>query len=421
MSGGTIMKRRELFISTLTLIGLVTVNAQTLNSKDLKVVERLLGSRINRFAPENQELLVRLGDSEKRKIALREITEREAFFEITVKNFASRMSVRSEEIGAPLNDFSATIIGVTRDNRDARELLTGNYIYAATNPSLIPVGINIPSNFVTDIIQSNNHYQSIENNLYRLNLKDILVATPQLVRSDTSNANATVNNPDPAGLLTSNTWGREHLIMGTNRRAVEYALKSFLCTPIAEAADTQASDVRIGRDIDRFPGGDHTRFLTSCKGCHTVMDGFRGAFAQWNFEGFLVHGSLHRNRLDMDSNGIANKMNRNQQVFQPGYSTTDSSWINFATRGKNVAHFGWDSSQPISGVGTQSFGRLLANSERFSLCMARRAFVEVCQRSQSPYKDVATPEMIELAQVFKSSGYNLRELFIAVATHPKCE
>jgi hypothetical protein len=151
------------------------------------------------------------------------------------------------------------------------------------------------------------------------------------------------------------------------------------------------------------------------------MDGFRGAFAQWNFEGFLVHGSLHRNRLNMDANGIASKMNRNQQVFPSGYTTTSSSWINFANRGKNVSHFGWDSSQSVSGSGTQSFGRLLANSERFSLCMAKRAFVEVCQRSQSPYKDVTTPEIMELAQVFKSSGYNLRELFIAAAVHSKCQ
>jgi hypothetical protein len=400
---------------------------EDLDKKNLKVMERLLGSRVNRLDSSTREVLARLNDPTQRREALLSIADQEAFYKITVKNFASRMSVRSEEVSAPLNDFSATIIGVARDNRDARELLTGDYIYMA-DTSRIPVrtpgeeAISIPSDFFRNIVLNNSHYQAIENNLYQLNLKDILIPVPQRVQSDNSiQTGNLVNNPDPAGLLTSNTWGREHLIMGTNRRAVEYALKSFLCTPMEEAADTQASDARIGRDIDRFPGGDHSRFLTSCKGCHTVMDGFRGAFAQWNYNGFLIHGSLHRNRREMDANGIAVKMNRNAEEFPSGYVTQDSSWVNNATRGKNVSHFSWSNTVPNSGTGAGSFGRLLANSDRFAQCMARRAFVEVCQRSQSVFKDVNTPVVLELAKTFKSSGYKLKELFIAAATHQKCE
>ena len=45
------------------------------------------------------------------------------FLNVTVKNFGLVMSTRDETIRIPLNDFAATIMGVTRDGTDARELL----------------------------------------------------------------------------------------------------------------------------------------------------------------------------------------------------------------------------------------------------------------------------------------------------------
>lgn len=403
-------------------------HGQSQDLQDIKIIHRLLGSRVNSQDPQIQTALSQMKNPATRLSALRTLTQQQdAFYKITVKNLASRMSVRTEEVSAPLNDFSATVIGVTRDNLDARELLTGNKIYMADQTRL-PQGVTIQSDLYLHVIRSNTHYQDLENNLYRIRLADVLTPVDQqLQRADNDNTNANrvvdlVTNPDPAGLLTSNTWGREHLIMGTNRRAVEYALRSFLCTPMEEAADTQASDARIGRDIDRFPGGDHTRFLTSCKGCHTVMDGFRGAFASWNYDGrFLVHGSLHAGRRGMNNSGIANKLNQNGQEFPQGYQTTNTSWVNNATRGKNISHFGWSKSVPGQGTGTGAFGRLLANSDRFPKCMARRAFVEVCQRSQNVFLNLDSKEVSDLAEVFKSSNYNLRELLIAAATHPNCK
>jgi hypothetical protein len=397
-----------------------TTSENSINS-DIKIIERLLSTRVNPDTAKVKGWLDKMKQPESRAQALLEVTQDDVFFKITVKNFASRMSVRSEEVSAPLNDFSATVIGVTRDNKDARELLTGNYIYIA-NTTQLPTGVTIRSNFLTDIVRSNTHYQDIEANLYRLNLSSLLTSTTQQLQRANSNTTADlVDNPDPAGVLTSNTWGREHFIAGTNRRAVDYTLKSFLCTPIEDAADAKASDARIGRDVDRFPGGDHGRFLTSCKSCHTVMDGFRGAFAQWHHDGnFLIHGSLHPNRRGMSQEGIANKYNQNAQEFSSGYQTQDASWVNNALRGKNIPHFGWSETSPSQGVGAQAFGQLLAGSDRFTKCMAKRVFTEVCQRSQSVFKNLDAEEILELAQQFKKNRYNLRQLFISAASHPKC-
>ncbi|MCS6838928.1 MAG: hypothetical protein NZ480_08785, partial [Bdellovibrionaceae bacterium] len=321
-----ITQLRNITLLSVMIMSVVLGYAQ-ISSQDVKVLERLLGSKVSLNNSEIQQILNQMRDPAMRKAALRRATYNlDVFYEVSVKNFATRMAVRSEEVSSPLNDFSATVIGIVRDNLDARQMLTGNFLYAA-NPTLIPAGINIRNNLINDRLNSNNHYLDIENNLYRLNVASILVRVPQEVLDVPVNNNPTINNvvpnPDPGGLLTSYTWGREHLVAGTNRRPVEYALRSFLCTPMELAADTLANDSHVGRDIDRNPGGDPNRYLTTCKGCHTIMDGFRGAFAMWNFAmnnnggGILVHGSLHRNRLDIN-NGIARKMNQNANVYSDG-------------------------------------------------------------------------------------------------------
>lgn len=409
---------KVLLIFSIALAKVTSSFAQDTNDDSLRRLERLLGAKISKSSAELQPIINLLRDG-KQDEAFRQATQLESFYRITVKNFATRMSVRSQDVSAPLNDFSATIIGITRDNRDAKLMLTGNFIYWLQTENL-PAGITVRNNMLNDLIRTNNHYMDVETNIFSISLKDRLLPTTQMVQRANSVTQADlVQNPDPAGLLTSNTWAREHFVAGTNRRPVEYSFISFLCTPMEEAADTQANDSRIGRDIDRFPGNDHTRFLISCKGCHTVMDGFRGAFAMWNFDDFMVHGSLHQGRRGMNAQGIANKMNQNAEVYPSGFQVTNTSWVNYATRGKNVEHFGWPQNQS-SGTGVASFAKLLAESERFPLCMAKRAFNEICRRAESPLKNVSNPITKDLAQQFVKSGYNLRELFIAAAKHPEC-
>ncbi len=191
-------------------------------------------------------------------------------------------------------------------------------------------------------------------------------------------------NPDPAGVLTSRAFIQAHADAGTNRRLVEYLFRNFMCVPIQEWADSGASDLRIGRDIDRFPGGDHTVFQNTCKACHTVMDGFRGAFARWDFRnGNAINASLAgtgRAGADADGNMVSRKMNKNNNVYSGGYVTTDDSWVNNAIRASNVSLFGWRA--PVAGPtnGVQGLGRLIANSQRFSQCMAEKVFDVVCKK-----------------------------------------
>lgn len=347
-------------------------------------------------------------------------TSQPQFLNVTVKNFALVKSTREETIRLPLNDFAATVMGVTRDGTDARELLYGNFFYAADANILADA-----NRLGADILSSNNHYQNLDNRRNDMGAMLQRVNGQRLIAS-TANANNVTTytlaaNPDPAGVLTLRTWVQAHSDAGTARRNVEYVGREFLCLPIEKWADAAASDVRIGRDIDRFPGGDHMKFQTTCKACHTVMDGFRGAFARWNFEnGAAVHSTVRRG--DSNGQGIMNKMNRNAQVYPGGFITTDDSWINNATRGANIDVMGWrglDGRSPASsGMGVNQFGRLVANSKRFSTCMAKSAFISVCR------KDIGDTELAvyqNLGTEFEANTYNLKRLFESAALSSRCK
>ena len=67
-----------------------------------------------------------------------------------------------------LDDFQATFIGATRDDLDARTLLTGNYLYRA------PATLNFPEPGFSD----NQHYQAMDQAFSNLN-KTLVQASPQ--------------------------------------------------------------------------------------------------------------------------------------------------------------------------------------------------------------------------------------------------
>jgi hypothetical protein len=339
------------------------------------------------------------------------------FLNVTVKNFGLVMSTREETIRIPLNDFAASIMGVTRDQTDARELLYGNFFYAGDANILADQNA-----FAANVLKSNKHYEDLDNRRQDMGALLVRINSQRLIQSEADGGVFTLApNPDPAGILTSRTWVGAHSIAGTARRNVEYTGRQFLCLPIEKWADAAAADVRIGRDIDRFPGGDNMKFQTTCKACHNIMDPFRGAFAKWNFEDdSAVHSSVRRG--NSNGQGIMNKMNQNATVYPGGYITVDDSWINNADRGANSTTLGWrglDGRTPAStGFGVNTFGRLIANSKRFSECMSKRVFESVCR------KDVGDTDWSvyqAMATTFEASNYNLKKLFQDAALNARCK
>ncbi len=327
------------------------------------------------------------------------------FYQNKVRDMAARMANRDESYRTPLNDFIATFVGVVRDSdtTSAKELLTGNFTYQA-DPAVIAAAGRpaIRMDETDDLVQSNNHYDDIRSNNYAL--KAVLKrVNGQRVLVD----NAIANMPDPAGLITTRGFMQAHADAGTNRRLVEYSFRQFMCAPITDWADGTMPDDRVGRDVDRAPGGSANKYLTSCKNCHTGMDALRGAFARVDW--------INNNRIRYTPNQVSGKLNRNADQYPAGFATANDSFVNYSNSGRNKDAFGWRNN--LSGTGMAAFGRMLADSQGFSRCMVKRVFESVCKRAPAEAETAAVRAM---ADDFERDNYHMRDLFEVVALRPEC-
>src|SRR5690606_3683794 len=73
---------------------------------------------------------------------------------------------RDRTVFAPLNDYTATVIGLVRDDADFRTALYDDVIYTSNASGLPPYSIS-----------NNSHYEAIENR--GISLKDTLVKSTQ--------------------------------------------------------------------------------------------------------------------------------------------------------------------------------------------------------------------------------------------------
>jgi hypothetical protein len=166
--------------------------------------------------------------------------------------------------------------------------------------------------------------------------------------------------------------------------------------------DTSLPDDRVRRDVERRPGGNRNIFSTYCLGCHAHMDAFSGAFAKNEF-------SNNEATTRAGNSSIAPKYNQNTDIFPSGFVTTSASWINYLAEGSG-RDLGWRDSNGAdhrSGIGIQSFARVIAGSRGFSQCMAEQVFEHFCLRhpSQGDRRGVDA-----MATVFEQSNYNFKEL-----------
>lgn len=439
---------KSLFATSLLVISASAANAQVVpnpmgpesaaRTKAAIIYQRLTGTKIPLDAPILNQMESRI--AAKDLIGAAELaTSEPGFLNNTVKQMASRMSTRDESYTAGLNDFVATMIGIVRDDKPAKEMLTGNYIYVPTAavqalPAFKPRAnddftIATPELTEDNMLRSNQVYVTTEDVRTDLSTgleirsgQPILV-TPKNVESGVVTRPTLIrNNPDAAGLLTTRSFTTSHAIDGTNRRMVQFAFREFLCIDILQWADASAPDARVGRDVERAPGGDPNYFLKTCKACHSVMDGFRDAFSSLDvgngdfFTKQYLFDDQSNKQVVVNGSKVASKYARGSGAFPAGHITTNSTWENFANQGTNAQFFGWRGSNTASGVGVNSFGQLLANSEAFSRCMVQRVYRAVCRR------DVSAQESSFLALQSKKfeTDYNMKNLFQRVAVSPEC-
>lgn len=340
--------------------------------------------------------------------AVRIAMNNEAFYSVTLKNMATPWTNRDRTVFAPLNDYTATVIGLVRDDADFRTLLYGNQLYVSSAAGLPNYSVN-----------SNAHYEAIE--AQGVSLKDTLVARDQTSLNGIP-AEAT------SGVITSRAAAKAFFIAGTNRAMFRFTLLNHLCRDLEQVHDTSLTPDFIRQDVSRSPGGDSRVFLNNCVGCHNGMDPMAKAYAYYDYE-FDVNGdpeglsgAIHYNSegvIDPDTNSRVEKKYRiNANTFKYGYVTTNDDWQNYWRQGMNK-HLGWDTSLPGKGTGAKTMNMELAHSQAFASCQVEKVFQNVCLRK--PANAVDRDKVSAMTTNFANSGYQLKQVFIDTADYCKGE
>jgi len=326
-----------------------------------------------------------------------------SFYNSTLKNFITPWTNSERSNIDALNDYTATAIGIIRDDLDFRTVLYDDIIYTAAG--------NVATAYsATDNI----HYEEIESTF--LDMKD----PTKLVRTTQSTVTG-LPAGDTAGVLTVRQSGKAFLDMGTNRRLYEYTLLNHLCISLEDANDITRTPDRIRQDVSRNPGGDSSVYLNTCIGCHTGMDPMIQAFAYYNYNSDDENLAIPLDQMVFEANTVQSKYTQNSGVFPFGYITTNNSWENYWRTGKNSL-LGWAwKTEPNAlagkGTGAKSMGREFAYSKAFASCQVKKVFETVCLRPPSSPTDRA--EIDRITDVFDASTYQLKTVFAETANYCK--
>jgi hypothetical protein len=310
------------------------------------------------------------------------------FYTTVLKNWITPWTSREQNVFAPLNDYTATVIGIVRDDVDYREVLSGDILYVG--------GAGLPG------------YSPANNNLYeRLEEEDRNLADPAVLVRSTQSGNNGLPAGATAGVMTTRAAAQAFFIAGTNRAMFRFTLMSQMCKDMEQVSDVHLPPDRVRQDVSRSPGGDSRIFLNSCVGCHSGMDPMAQAFAHYNYN--ETSGSI-----EYTADAVQPKYLINSDNFKPGYVTPDDGWTNYWREGKNTV-LGWSNSLPGRGTGAKSMGAELANSAQFARCQVEKVFKVVCLRP--PVNGTDRAEVDRIISVFRGNDYKIKDVFAEAAAY----
>nr|WP_297348842.1 hypothetical protein [uncultured Glaciecola sp.] len=332
-----------------------------------------------------------------------------SFYNVTIKNWVTPWTNEEFDVFAPLNDYTATVIGMVRDEIDFRQVLTGDILYIADSSTGAPSYSN----------NNNAHYEALENS--GADLSTVLVATTQSSLTGIP-AQAT------AGIMTTRGAAKSFFKDGTNRAMFRFTLMNHMCADLEAFKDTSRPPDRIRQDLSRSPGGDSRIFTNSCSGCHSGMDPLAQAFAYYNYDynveadpdgenGRIVYNA--QGQLDTETQlRVQAKYWINSNNFPFGYVTMNDNWDNYWRQGQNQT-IGWSDALPGTGSGAKSMGEELANSQTFANCQVKKVFKNVCLRA--PQDEADRTAITQIQTEFMGNNYNIKNVFAATADYCKGE
>jgi hypothetical protein len=320
-----------------------------------------------------------------------------AFYNNTIRNLAAPWTNRNQSVFVPLNDYTATVVGMVRDDKPFNTLLSADLVYVADSAAGVPA--YSPTN--------NDMYQGLDDK--NVDLSTHLVASTQSALSGIPAA-AT------AGVMTTRGAASAFFINGTNRAMFRFTMMNHLCNDLQTVMDITRPPDRIRQDVTRSPGGASTLFLNNCVGCHSGMDPMAQAFAYYDFNNTDPATADTAGQIVYTAGQVQPKYHINNTNFPQGFSTQDDAWNNHWRTGPNQV-LGWSGSLPGGGNGAKSLGQELESSAAFESCQVTRVFKYVCLREPNTQGDFT--QIKSMIASFQGHQYSLRQVFAEGAAYCK--
>ena len=321
--------------------------------------------------------------------AAMEAMQNSAFYDTTLREFASPWTNREGSVYVDLNDSTATVIGMIRDDVPFDQVLYEDIVYVGSSAAT-----NVPYS-QTD----NAHYVQLQQD--RVDLSD----PANLMRTNQSALpGAPIGAAETAGIMTTRGFAEAYFVAGTNRSALHFTTLNFMCMGMDDFRDVTAWPDRIRQDVTRSPGGDSSIYLNDCLACHAGMDGLDGGFAFYDFD-------EDTQQLVYTPGMVQPKFLQGRDTFRFAYETIGDSWINYWRTGPN-AYVGWNG--PGSGMGAKSLGMELAQTRMFSECQVKKVFEKVCYRAPNGPADAQAVQ--DMANSFEANNRSMKQVFAETAS-----
>jgi hypothetical protein len=318
-----------------------------------------------------------------------------AFYNNTIRNLAAPWTNRDQSVFVPLNDYTATVIGMVKDNVPFNTLLSADLVYIADSAAGVPA-YSASNNAMYDALDTNNVDLSVH------------------LVSSTQSALSGIPAAATAGVMTTRGAASAFFINGTNRAMFRFTMLNHLCNDLQLVMDITRPPDRIRQDVTRSPGGASTLFLTNCIGCHSGMDPMAQAFAYYNFTATDPTTTDTTGQIVYTAGQVQPKYHINNTNFPQGFNTMDDAWENRWRAGPNYI-LGWSSTLPGSGNGAKSLGTELESSAAFASCQVTRVFKDVCLRAPNSSADFT--QINSMISSFQSHNYSLRQVFAEGAAY----
>src|SRR6204780_347583 len=172
-------------------------------------------------------------------------TQDPAFYNNTIRNMAAPWTNRDQSVFVPLNDYTATVVGMVRDNVPFNTLLSADLVYIGDSASGAPA------------------YSPANNDMY-ITMDQNSVALKAHLVSSTQSALTGIPSAATAGVMTTRGAASAFFVNGTNRAMFRFTMLNHLCNDLPTVMDITRPPDRIRQDVTRSPGGVSTLFLNNC-------------------------------------------------------------------------------------------------------------------------------------------------------------